>query len=504
MQVTFDSAALRPFTRALLCLSKYGEELTIYATTDVLSLSCTNSSKSAYGRFRYSKEFFSRYRLGASTADPEGIAPVTGQLTTRSLLSILKHRTVDSTLERCEISIVESVQDPNSNSGNTAEDGEDGVDGLENKLVVRLHCKHGVIKTHKLNLNTPNTLLAPGAPDPANESLLSIGPQKIKDIIEHFPLAKAAKLDPQLIWNFEETEVVVRSLESSLGSSGSAQLVTEMTMTADEFTIYDLYAVPTTIAFHLREFNATISFADASDLDLRIRFTDPTAPLFIDVEGDAFESLFVISTSQVQTSATQNSKMRRERSTSVASLRKRLREETPGGGETPRFKKPMKVVQPTDRESMARDTSMGPPRHSSFPLPATPLPPSSSPHIGRNAVPSRNQNQEPLFLPTSSQLSIMDESALKESGLGIEDMNPDEFNAMLEDEGEEVNYNSGDIDSDKIWSEMQLEYADADSAGPEQMVDGGYNGTDEIIALQPTQRHEGEEAAKTFYPLFED
>lgn len=50
----------------------------------------------------------------------------------QSLLSILKHRTVEKSVERCELSIVE---------GNDQEG--DREDGLESKLILRLHCKHG-------------------------------------------------------------------------------------------------------------------------------------------------------------------------------------------------------------------------------------------------------------------------------------------------------------------------------------------------------------------------
>ena len=53
------------FSRALNYLSKYGDELSIYATSEFLSFSATNSSKSAYCRFKYDRPFFSRYRLGA-------------------------------------------------------------------------------------------------------------------------------------------------------------------------------------------------------------------------------------------------------------------------------------------------------------------------------------------------------------------------------------------------------------------------------------------------------
>ena len=44
-------------------MSKYGDDLTLHATADVLALSATNSSKSAYCRFRLAKSFFSRYHL---------------------------------------------------------------------------------------------------------------------------------------------------------------------------------------------------------------------------------------------------------------------------------------------------------------------------------------------------------------------------------------------------------------------------------------------------------
>lgn len=36
---------------------------------------------------------------------------------------------------------------------------------------------------------------------------------------------------------------------------GKAQLSTELTISADEFDVYDVYATPTIISFHLREFN---------------------------------------------------------------------------------------------------------------------------------------------------------------------------------------------------------------------------------------------------------
>ncbi|KAE9411190.1 hypothetical protein BT96DRAFT_1027853 [Gymnopus androsaceus JB14] len=349
MQATFDAHALKSFTRALACLSRYGEELCIYSGPEVLTLFCTNSSKSAYCRFKFNKEFFSKYRAGDPAKGTDD--SVVGQLMAKPLLSILKHKTVESTLERCEISIIEGVADEEA-------------------------------------------------------------PMKLRT---------AQNLIPQLIWTFGETEVEVKSLESSIDTRSKAQLATELTISAEEFDVYNLFEAPTTITFHLREFNATIAFAESGGLGLDIRFTDPSEPLFIDLEGDSFETLFVISTSQPPGSSTQ------PRPASTAP-KKRLREDTPGN--TTRFKKPAKVVHSTtDRASVALDTpSRNTPYASRQMLPpATPVTPSKT-----------LKEERPLFLPSSSQLSILNEKELQESGLGIEHMSAEEFNDMFEVEGEEL------------------------------------------------------------------
>jgi len=150
----------------------------------------------------------------------------------QALLSILKHRTVEKTVDKCEFSIVEG--DP---PGQTEDDDEEH-DSLESKLIVRLHCKHGefrfvslvllsqserssgIIKTHRLLLQTLTSLLSPGAPDATNESRLAIGPRAIKDILDHFPVVRGGKSDPQLIWNFGDSEVQVMSMETSIDASG--------------------------------------------------------------------------------------------------------------------------------------------------------------------------------------------------------------------------------------------------------------------------------------------
>ncbi|KAF9050067.1 Rad9-domain-containing protein [Panaeolus papilionaceus] len=483
MQASLDLNSLKIFTRALTCLSKYGDELSIFGTTEILSLSTTNSSKSAYCRFKYENTFFSRYnvddlRHGNVNVNDEPHT-ITGQLLTKSLLSILKHKTVEKTVERCEFSIDENASDQEVNEDELNEEH----DSLQNKLVIRLHCKHGVIKTHRLNLLTPGSLMAPGVPDADNESRLTIGPKALKDLIDHFPVSRGQRSDPQLVWTFEESEVGLKSLESAIDSRGRGQLSTELTISAEEFEGYDIYETPTTIAFHLREFNATIAFADSMSASMDFRFTDPAAPLFIDIEGDSMGSLFVISTSQVHTGHPSSS------THSTVSGPNRKRERPQSANETPRIRKSMKAAMPIPLDTVQRRQSSRPASSIAGSMP----PPSIIPKLAIPSAPSqrptsRAETSEPLFLP-SSQMSDAQLEVLRSTGLGIEDMTAEELTEMLEGEGVEVDFSLPMTQPRAPDMKMEVDanlYSD--------ILEGS-----SFVATQESQ-----DSSRAFQPLFDD
>lgn len=176
-------------------------------------------------------------------------------------------------------------------------------------------------------------------------------------------------------------------------------------------------------------------------LSLDMRFTETAAPLYIDVEGDCTQGLFVIATSQppgVPIPTSQNSYR-------PMSNRKRDREETPIDAQRP--KRMTKIVSKVDADKAFRTTvqsrqsshapdSMPPPSlHGPGSFRSTPVPfhQSSLPPISKKV-----QEQEPLFLP-SSQLSVAENNFLKEAGLG--DIGTvEELNALLEGDGEEISF----------------------------------------------------------------
>lgn len=246
----------------------------------------------------------------------------------------------------------------------------------------------------------------------------------------------------------------------------------------------------------LNRVQATVAYAESMTLPIDLRFTDPASPLFIDVEGDNSETLFVISTSQVATNSASTSQTTTASNTKnsggsnqrlgSASL-KRTRDdgedgEDPGhaGGadscdeprhssviraqekERDRIKKSMKAVHRADPASVAHAQAFASSSSSSRPhanvtlsvhgsMPPPLSIPFRAPSQYQNSQPApsyqndnnsnwRRPEKEPLFLP-SSQLSAAEEDVMRESGLCIEGMDSAEaLMAMLEDEGEEVGF----------------------------------------------------------------
>ena len=208
-------------------------------------------------------------------------------------------------------------------------------------------------------------------------------------------------------------------------------------------------------------------------LPLDLRFTDPAAPLFIDIEGDATETLFVISTSQVQGVPTATQTNNNGNSSFNPNLKKREREQS--SSQTSRIKKSMKVVQPAGSQDLnIRSSSTS---RSGSRVPGSMPPPSIIPGINSSQMPryqghnnndssssKSERNNEPLFLP-SSQMSAADEELLRSTGLGIENMDAQELTDMLEGEGEEVDFsyvsqppkNFKKLDKNVLHDEMQVD-----------------------------------------------
>lgn len=80
-----------------------------------------------------------------------------------------------------------------------------------------------MVKTHRLPLHTIESAHQFTDNPGDDESYVTIGPKMLKDIIEHFPSVRGNKGDPQLVWGFTNSEVIIRSMETSLDTRGEPQ-----------------------------------------------------------------------------------------------------------------------------------------------------------------------------------------------------------------------------------------------------------------------------------------
>ena len=118
------------------------------------------------------------------------------------------------------------------------------------------------------------------------------------------------------------------------------------------------------------------------------------------------------------------------------------------------------------------------------------------------------RSKTPLFFPLS-QLSQQDEQTIRESGLGIENMNREELEAMLEGDGEEVEFDiAKDMDSRSGFSNEGGDSGGSldlfeDEFGPTQDGDKDGRKVSGFWLFFPIS-HESKTDFQVFQPLFED
>lgn len=180
---------------------------------------------------------------------------------------------------------------------------------------------------------------------------------------------------------------------------------------------------------------ATIALAESLNVSLDMRFTLPAEPIYIffDMEAGA-EYLFVISTTQKETGGRGNA------------LKRSRGEDTQDGSVAAKRSAMDRPSPPSRAVSLSQAQPISPlPHPLSFP-PQGDGAPSQLPSIPDKT--RQSSNRLPLFLPgasqdaeppmPASQLSARDLDLVRSAGLGIEHMDYEEFEAMMEAEGEEV------------------------------------------------------------------
>ncbi|XP_066108288.1 cell cycle checkpoint control protein RAD9A isoform X1 [Saccopteryx bilineata] len=276
--------------KAVHSLSRIGDELYLEPLEDGLSLRTVNSSRSAYACFLFAPLFFQLYQAATPGQDP-----LRCKILMKSFLSVFRSLVMlEKTVEKCCISL-------NSRSSH---------------LMVQLHCRYGVRKTHNLSFQDCESLQA--VFDPAACAHVLRAPARVLgEAVLPFPPALAEVT----LGIGRGRRVILRSYQEEAADSTVKAMVTEMSIGEEDFQ--QLQAQEgVAITFCLKEFRVRfspyshsfvhpallgltapplpsqglLSFAESASLSLSIHFDAPGRPAIFAIKDSLLDGHFVLAT----------------------------------------------------------------------------------------------------------------------------------------------------------------------------------------------------------------
>ncbi|NXH41820.1 RAD9A protein, partial [Dicaeum eximium] len=257
-----------------------------------LSLRAVNSSRSAFASFLFAPLFFQLYEPGSAGPDVDLFRC---KVHMKSFLGIFRSLpSLEKSVGKCLI-----LLKPHAS-----------------RLVLQLHCKYGVTKTHNLAFQECERLQAVFNTQHC-ASCICAPARVLAEAVVHFPLTLAEvtlRTGPGgkiSLRNYVEDEAgescKVRGPPPHLGLPSSPPptlfptpepsktMVTELWLAEDEFQLVAM-APGSHITFCLKEFRGLLSFAEASNLPLTIHFDEPGRPVIFTLDDTVLDVHLVLAT----------------------------------------------------------------------------------------------------------------------------------------------------------------------------------------------------------------
>ncbi|KAM7108844.1 cell cycle checkpoint control protein RAD9A isoform 2-T2 [Ciconia maguari] len=265
MKCVITGSNVKVLGRAVHSLSRIGDELYLEPTESGLSLRAVNSSRSAFAAFLFAPLFFQLYEAGGRQPDRELLRC---KVLMKSFLGIFRSLpSLEKTVGKCLILLKPRAS----------------------RLVVQLHCKYGVTKTHNLAFQECERLQAVFDTQSCASSLCAPA-RVLAEAVVHFPQTLAevtlgagpgGKIS---LRNYVEDE-----------AEPTKTMVTELWLAKEEFQTVAV-APGSRITFCLKEFRGLLTFAEASNLPLTIHYDVPGRPVVFTLDDAVLEVHLVLAT----------------------------------------------------------------------------------------------------------------------------------------------------------------------------------------------------------------
>ncbi|KAH6715309.1 DNA repair protein-like protein rad9 [Leptodontidium sp. MPI-SDFR-AT-0119] len=275
LSFTLNPESLDKLHSALACLSKFSEAVSIEASNDKLVLTALNSSKSAYSSFTLGSKFFLKYNFNpVRTAGTQVKDKFTCKIYNKALLSVFKGRTVDPTrekdiaVEKCDVSI------------------EDGEGKTRSRFVIKMICRHGVLKTYRLIFEAVAPMHALFVKESANNSW-SISSRTLREFVEHFgPGTEQLDIyseNGKVVLTDRGLEILKQPLHTSIAVD---------TLEFAEFSVEEKLH----IVISVKDFKAIVAHAGISNTMVKALYSHPASPMQFSYSEDGILSEFILMT----------------------------------------------------------------------------------------------------------------------------------------------------------------------------------------------------------------
>lgn len=293
LNFTLSPEALSKLHDALVCLGKFSEAVSIEASHDKLVLTALNTSKSAYASFTLAgNKFFSKYvyrSVGASIRS-RSQDKFNCRIYNKALLSVFKGRVVDpsrerdTAVERCDVAV------------------EDGEGKAESRFVIKIICRHGVIKTYRLTFESVAPMHALFVKESAHNKW-SISSKALREFSEHFGPG-TEQLD---MYNEDGRASFTSFTEKIMSGSEILKQPLHTTIAVDtlefgEFAVEEKLHIVVSV----KDFKAIVAHAGITNVMVKALYSHPSSPMQISYSEEGISTEFILMTIGESRAASQN------------------------------------------------------------------------------------------------------------------------------------------------------------------------------------------------------